>query len=105
MSSRFHLSCPDCGQEIVVDATTGAILDHQDTTEKASSRPQGAKPSLDALLRGLDVESDRSEARFQQELAIHRDRSRLLDEKFEEAKRRAEAKGIEGRPERPWDFE
>ncbi|MBZ0113777.1 MAG: hypothetical protein K8J08_15035 [Thermoanaerobaculia bacterium] len=100
MSKRFHLACPDCGSRITVDAKTGKLLDH-------SSRPESspAKPDFDRLLKGLDADRNRAEARFKEEMAAHEDRSRRLDEKFEEAKRRAEAAGLEGRPDRPWDFD
>lgn len=100
MSKRFHLACPDCGSRITLDATTGKLLEHPPQPQSAP-----AKPDFDRLLQSLDSDRARAEARFKEEMIAHADRSRRLDERFEEAKRRAEAEGLDGRPERPWDFD
>ena len=85
---------------MVVDAATGEILSH----EGAGPRTEEGK-DFDSLLRQLDAGKARAEARFEQERASLRDRSRLLEEKFEEARKKAEERGLEGPPDRPWDFD
>lgn len=100
MAKRLHVRCPGCEAELVIDAATGEVVSH----EMPKRAPAGGK-DFDSLLRGLDESRARAEAIFEQERAAHADRSRLLDEKFEEAKRRAEEEGLEGPPPRPWDLD
>jgi len=100
MERRLHVTGPACGAEIVVDAATGGVVSHRG----ARPAPAGGK-DFDALLKGLDEGRARAEAVFEQERSALADRSRLLDEKFEEARKRAEEEGLEGPPERPWDFD
>ena len=72
-SSRFTIICPCCEATLTIDAQTGAILSHEEK----------AKPlaSFDEQMR---------EQIFAQELSSMKDRDRILEEKFQEAKRRAE---------------
>jgi hypothetical protein len=85
---------------MVVDAATGDVVSHR----AAHGAVTGGK-DFDSMLRQLDEGKARAEERFEQERASLRDRSRLLDEKFEEARKKAEEKGLEGPPDRPWDFD
>jgi hypothetical protein len=66
----------------MIDAQTGAILSHE---EKA--KPMA---SFDEMLKGLDKQKQMREQIFQQELGSQKDRERLLEEKFQEAMKRAE---------------
>lgn len=98
---RFLVTCPDCGGQITVDATTGEVLAHR-------ASPQKAKPAtkdFDALLKGLDDSKQRAEEIFEQEFSAFKDRDRLLEAKFQEALKRAEEDPDEGPPARPWDLE
>jgi hypothetical protein len=97
---RLHLRCPDCSTELVVDAETGEVLSHRSPKQA----PAGGK-DFDSLLRGLDESKARAEALFEQEKAAMKDRGRLLDEKFEEALRRAEEEPEATPPPRPFDFD
>lgn len=83
-----------------VDAATGEIVSHH-----AVERPASGAKDFDALLQGLEEGRVRAEARFEQERASLRDRSRILEEKFEEARKKAEERGLEGPPDRPWDLD
>ncbi len=101
MKRRFHLRCPDCGSKIVVGPETGSVLEH-----RAVAREPNPRADFDSLLADLDDDRARAEERFDQELAAHQNRDRLLEEKFERARRRAEKEGdLDRRPERPWDFD
>ncbi|MDT4969840.1 MAG: hypothetical protein QOJ64_4577 [Acidobacteriota bacterium] len=81
-TNRFTLLCPCCETTLTVDAQTGAIISHE---EKA--KPMA---SFDEMLKGLDKQKQHREQIFQQELGSLKDRERLLEEKFQEAMKRAE---------------
>ena len=84
-SARHSLRCPDCGAELVVDAATGEILSH-----RAAKLPPGGGKTLDSLFADLESSKASAEQRFERERAAFADRDRLLEEKFQEALRRAE---------------
>ena len=97
---KLTVKCPDCDSDLVVDASTGAVLSHR----KAKQPTAGGK-DFDSLLKGLDEEKSRAEDIFQREVAAMKDRDRLLEEKFREAMRRAEEEPDEGPPRRPFDLD
>ena len=97
---KLTVKCPECGSDLVVDASTGAVLSHR----KAKQPIAGGK-DFDSLLKGLDEEKSRAEDIFQREVAAMKDRDRLLEEKFREAMRRAEEEPDEGPPRRPFDLD
>lgn len=99
-SGKLSLRCPDCGSDLVVDASTGEVLSHR----RPKQPPAGGK-DLDSLLQGLDEEKARAQSVFEREVAAMKDRDRLLEEKFREAMRRAEEEPDEGPPKRPFDFD
>ena len=81
-TSRFTIICPCCEATLTVDAQTGALLSHEEK----------AKPlaSFEEMVKGLDKQKQQREQIFAQELNSHKDRDRILEEKFQEAKKRAE---------------
>lgn len=97
---KLTIRCPDCGSDLVIDAATGAVLSHR----KAKQPIAGGK-DFDSLLKGLDEEKTRAEDIFQREVSAHKDRDRILEEKFREALRRAEEDPDEGPPPRPFDLD
>lgn len=97
---RLPVVCPDCSSRLVVDAATGEVISHQ--REKRS--PAGGK-ELGELLEGLDREKEQAEDLFQREVDAFKDRDRLLEEKFEEAMKRAEEADDGTPPPRPFDFD
>ena len=84
-SRRFPVRCPDCGSELVIDAETGELLSH-----RAPKAPLAGGNTLDSLFADLEAKKASAEDRFEREKAAHADRSRLLEEKFQEALKRAE---------------
>ncbi len=98
-AGRHTLRCPDCGSELVVDATTGEILTH-----RKAAAPAGGGKSFDALFADLAANQASAADRFDREQAAFADRERLLDEKFKEAMKRADEE-----PDtplvRPFDFD
>jgi hypothetical protein len=66
----------------MIDAQTGALLSHEEKAKPVAS--------FDEMLKGLDKQKQMREQIFQQELGSQKDRERLLQEKFQEAMKRAE---------------
>src|SRR3954465_5968190 len=95
---RLHVRCPDCDTERVAAATTGEVIGH-----RAGKRPLAGGKDFDSLMRGLDEGKAHAEAVFEQEKSALKDRSRLLDAKFEEALRRAEEEPADTPPPSPFD--
>ena len=81
-TSRFTIICPCCEAAMTIDVQTGAIISHQDK----------AKPlaSFDEMVKGLDKQKQVREQIFAQELSSMKDRDRILEEKFQEAMKRAD---------------
>jgi hypothetical protein len=80
--SRYTIICPCCEATLMIDAQTGALISHEEK----------AKPlaSFDEMVKGLDKQKQMREQIFAQELSSMKDRDRILEEKFQEAMRRAE---------------
>ena len=94
------LRCPDCNSHLVIDAATGEVLFHK----KAKAPPGGGK-DLDSLLGDLDAQKEQAEDIFAREMDAHRDRERLLEEKFDEAMKRAKDEPDDEPPPRPFDLD
>jgi hypothetical protein len=80
--NRFTIVCPCCEATLNVDAETGALLSHEERT-----KPLG---SFEDMVKDLDKQKQTREQIFAQEMTSFKDRSRLLEEKFQEAKKKAE---------------
>ena len=98
--SKLSITCPDCGSDITVDVATGTVLHH-----KPARKERDAEKDFDTLLDGLDASKERAEDVFQREVSALEDRDRLMEEKFEEAMRRAEEEPDDKAPLRPWDLD
>jgi hypothetical protein len=81
-SNRFTIICPCCEATLHVDADTGALLSHEE-----KHKPLG---SFEDMVKDLDKQKLTREQLFAQEMSSHKDRGRLLEEKFQEAKKKAE---------------
>ena len=81
-SSRFTIICPCCEANMTIDAETGVIISHEEK----------AKPlaSFDEMVKGLDKQKQMREQIFAQELSSMKNRDRILEEKFQEAMKRAD---------------
>ncbi len=97
---RLQVVCPDCSSRLVVDVATGEVISH----ERHQAPAAGGK-EIGELLEGLDREKEQAEDLFQREVAAHKDRDRLLSEKFDEAMKRAEEADDDEPPLRPFDFD
>jgi hypothetical protein len=81
-SNRFTIICPCCEATLNVDTQTGALLSHEE-----KHKPLAA---FEDMVKDLDKQKQTREQIFAQELSSHKDRGRLLEEKFQEAMKRAE---------------
>lgn len=97
---KLTLRCPECDAHLVIDAATGEVLLHR----KAKQPPAGGK-DFDALLEDLDRDKAEAEEVFEREVAAMKDRDRLLEQKFEEAMKRAEEEPDDMPPPRPFDLD
>lgn len=99
-SNKLSVTCPDCGSDLVIDVATGEVLFHK----KPKGPPAGGK-DFESLFAEMDSQRTRAEQLFEREQAAQKDRSRLLDEKFQEAMRRAEEDDDDSPPPRPFDLD
>ncbi|MDQ5845818.1 MAG: 2-nitropropane dioxygenase [Acidobacteriota bacterium] len=81
-STRFTIICPCCEAKLTVDANTGSLISHEEKVKPIAS--------FDEMVKGLDKQKQVREQIFAQELNSMKDRDRILEEKFQEAMKRAE---------------
>lgn len=79
---KFSVICPCCEAALTIDAQTGAILAHEEKEKKLGS--------FEDLKSNLDKQKELREQLFAQEMSSVKDRERLLEEKFQEALKRAD---------------
>jgi len=81
-SGRFTIVCPCCEATLIVDSETGSVLSHEEKHKQLGS--------FEDMVKDLDRQKQTREQIFAQEMSSHKDRGRLLEEKFQEAKKKAE---------------
>jgi len=79
---RFSIVCPCCEATITVDAQTGAIISHEEKKK--------VHGSFEDLKGELSKQKEHRENIFAQEMSSMKDRERLLEEKFQDALKRAD---------------
>lgn len=79
---KFSIHCPCCEATITVDAQTGAILAHEEKKKVLGS--------FEDLKSDLSKQAEHRDQLFAQEMSSVKDRERLLEEKFQEALKRAD---------------
>jgi hypothetical protein len=79
---RFTVICPCCEAALTIDATTGALLAHEEKKKVLGS--------FEDLKGDLHKKKELREQLFAQEMSSQKDRERILAEKFEEALKRAD---------------
>ena len=97
---NLTVKCPECDARLIVDAATGVVVSH-----RAAKRPPAGGKDFDALLNDLDQDKIEAEETFQREVEAMKDRDRLLEEKFQQALKRAEEEPDEVPPPRPFDLD
>ncbi|HMJ08703.1 MAG TPA: hypothetical protein VK468_06840 [Pyrinomonadaceae bacterium] len=79
---KFNLICPCCEATLTIDAQTGALLAHEEKKK--------AHGSFEDLKGELSKQKELREQIFAQEMSSVKDRERLLEEKFNEALKKAD---------------
>ena len=83
MAANFEITCPCCESLIVVDRISGEVLFHKEKERKISG-------SLESMVQGLEAQKSEAAKRFDKQIESQKDRARLLEEKFQEALKRAD---------------
>jgi hypothetical protein len=94
----LELTCPCCEATLVVDSATGTVIHHV-------PKPEARKhESIGGILGTLEAKKDSAEKLFQREMASLKDRDRLLEERMQEAFKRAK-ESKDDKPIRPFDMD
>jgi uncharacterized protein YbaR (Trm112 family) len=88
--STLKILCPECKSELVVDATTGEVLLHE------KPRAAGPTTSFEERLQALDQQKQKAEELFSKEVHALKDKERLMEERFQEALKKAKEKADKG---------
>jgi hypothetical protein len=79
---KFNIICPCCEATLTIDAQTGSMLAHEEKKK--------VHGSFEDLAGELSKKKELREQLFAQEMSSMKDRERLLEEKFQEALKRAD---------------
>lgn len=79
---RLSVICPCCEATLTIDAQTGAIIAHEEKKKVLGS--------FDELKGELGKQKELRDQLFAQEMTSQKDRGRILEEKFQEAMKRAD---------------
>lgn len=94
--SNFKIKCPCCEAIVTIDSDTGAVISFE-----ANEKPLG---TFEDLKSDLAKKSELRDQIFDQEQKAQKDRARILEEKFQEAIKKADTDSDE--PFRnPLDFD
>lgn len=83
MAANLEINCPCCEAFLVIDRLTGEVLFHKEKERKISG-------SLESMVSKLESQKSEIAKKFDKELESQKDRARLLEEKFQEALKRAD---------------
>lgn len=84
MAANLEITCPCCESLLVIDRLTGEILLHQKKDPKSGL-------SLEAMVANLDSQKSELAKKFDKNMESQKDRARILEERFKEALKKAEA--------------
>ncbi len=84
---KISVLCPCCESTLTIDGQTGAIIAHEEKEKKLGS--------FEDLKSDMNKRKELAEQLFAQEQQTQKDRHRILDEKFEEAMKKADKDSTE----------
>lgn len=88
--STLKILCPECQAELVVDTETGQVLLHE------KHKSVGPATSFEERLHALDQQKQKAEDLFSKEVQSLKDKERLMEERFQEALKKAKEKAEKG---------
>ena len=80
---KINIICPCCEATLTIDGQTGALIAHEEKKKVIGS--------FDELKGELSKQKELRDQLFAQEMSSMKDRERLLEEKFQEALKRADS--------------
>ena len=95
----FEITCPCCGGLLTIDPDTKAVISH---TAKAVPKMFA---DMEEAARAMKEQESRKESIFRQSVENERNKSELLDKKFQEALRKAKETPDTGKPIRDFDLD
>ena len=84
---KISVICPCCEATLTIDGLTGAIISHEEKEKKLSS--------FEDLKSDMNKRKELTEQLFAQERESQKDRQRILEEKFQEAVKKADTDSAE----------
>jgi len=88
--STLKILCPECQAELILDTETGKILLHE------KPKPAGPTTTFEERLHALDQQKQKAEELFSKEVQSLKDKERLMEERFQEAMKKAKEKAEKG---------
>ena len=79
---KHEIICPCCETKLQIDAKTGEVIWQEKKAKEFGN--------LSDMVKGLNAQKQEQESLFKKQNEIQKDRKRLLDEKFKEAKKNAD---------------
>jgi hypothetical protein len=76
---KHEIICPCCETKLQVDAKTGEVIWQEKKAKEFGN--------LSDMVKGLNAQKQEQETLFKKQNEIQKDRKRLLDEKFKEARK------------------
>ena len=98
-ASPILVTCPCCGAKLSVDPVLKAVIHHE-----PPPKPAGPAKDLKAAMEALKGEAEKRRAQFQQASEAEKDKSKVLDKRFQEAMKKAKDEPVE-RPTRDIDLD
>ena len=93
---NLEVTCPCCEAKLKVDKKTGEVLWKEEKVKELKS--------LSDMVKGYESHKEESEGHFNKQNNLQKERSRLLDEMFNEAQKKVDKNSIE-KPLRDIDFD
>lgn len=97
--SLISVLCPCCGAKLSVDPVLKAVIQHE-----PPPKPTGPAKDLKTAMEALKGEAEKRRAQFQQAAEAEKDKSKVLDKRFQEALKKAKDEPVE-RPPRDIDLD
>jgi hypothetical protein len=98
-AQAFEVPCPCCKAVLKVDAATGAVISHVPPPRVKTFA------DLDEAARAMKEQDSRKESIFRQSVEAEKNKSDLLEKKFQEALKRAKETPDTGPPIRDFDLD